>query len=335
VSSSFLWVAAARRLAVLAESQAEHTIAAPFAARAAEMADEAEAVYAVEGGAYCPYVHEEDLSCAAPAPYEDVNTMPLWTGYQAPSSPAALDNLDATIDALGGGDGILVTPLPDMYVGWMGLPLEKGIYTGMSPGYFLQNLAAARHPLAEAAFNAMALHATPGGTHPEYAVLDGPHPLQLNYEPTGAEPSDYTARYRPWEGAIDADAAVEYLFGLRPDAPGQRLSLAPSLPNGWSWSEARGIRVGASVLDFRVERRGGGLRCVLELLEGPALDVDLELPWTDSGEGAGVTQDAAAWAFEGEVNRYGAGLLRPAPVHLEPGASHVLEARPDPFRRID
>ncbi|MFH1530513.1 MAG: hypothetical protein ABIK09_07250 [Pseudomonadota bacterium] len=331
-NSSFLWVAAARVLGDLALDAGEVDLSEALETRLSIVTQAAEETYLQSDGSYTPYVTEDDLT-PAPAPYEDVNTKPIWSGYLSRFDAAADDNLDGTIAALGGEDGILVSPLPDAYVGWMGLPIAKGIYTGMSPGYFLQNVASERHPVAEAAFNALQHHAAPGGATPEYAVLDGPFPLQLMYEPSGAEPADYTARYRPWEGAIVADAAMEYLFGIRQDAAGSRLGLSPSLPNGWSWSEARGVRVGETRIDLRVERIDGVWELRITHVEGPALEIELDLLWPDDGGDAVVTLDGDPLQSDGRVNRWAAGVLAVDSFLVEPGTLRVLKARQNAWEK--
>lgn len=323
-NSSFLWVAAARVLAALAIQQGDPERAARMEARAEAVAAAAEEAFRLPDGAYTPYLSEGDL-LPAPAPYEDVNTKPIWAGYLPPESAAATDNLAATVDALGGDDGVLVSPLPDSYAGWMGLPIEEGIYTGMSPGYFLQNVSAARHPAAEAAFNALRHHAAPGGSTPEYAALDGPHPLQIMYDPSGGEPADYTARYRPWEGAIVADAALEYLFGIRQDAEAAVLGLAISLPNGWSWSEARGLRIGETRVDLRVERVGARWTLRLTHVSGPAVHVDVELPWGDGSVAAAVNLDDVPLAATVMTNPWGVVALQLDRFDLSPGTIVLVE----------
>ena len=327
-NSSFLWVPAARFMALISVLSGEDVeVYHEWLALAAQVEAAAEETYHADGGAYTPYVHEEDLS-PAPAPFEDVNTKPIWAGYLERFSDAAADNLDATIAALGGGDGILVSPLPDAYVGWMGLPIEEGIYTGMSPGYFLQNLAQERHPLAEAAFNALQHHASPSGATPEYAVLDGPYPLQLMYDPTGGEPADYASRYRPWEGAIVADAALEYLFGLRQVDGSFDLALSPNLPNGWSWSEAQGVQVGDSQrYDIRVERHDGTWTVTVTALWGGPVNVSLDLPWPDDGADAAVTLDGVPIEAHGWVNRWGQGILQVENFSLVNEKERVIVAR--------
>ena len=327
-NSSFLWVPAARFMALISLLSGEDAeVCDEWLALAAQVEAAAEETYHADGGAYTPYVHEEDFSPAS-APFEDVNTKPIWAGYFERFSDVAADNLDATIAALGGGDGILVSPLPDAYVGWMGLPIEEGIYTGMSPGYFLQNLAQERHPLAEAAFNALQHHASPSGATPEYAVLDGPYPLQFMYDPTGGEPADYTSRYRPWEGAIVADAVLEYLFGLRQVDQSFDLALSPNLPNGWSWSEVRGVQVGdLNRYDIRVERHDGTWTVTVTALSGGPVDISLDLPWSDDGASAIVTLDGEPIGANGWVNRWGQGILQVDDFTLNNEEERLIVAR--------
>jgi len=322
-NSSFLWIAGAQVLAPLAAMAGAPEVAETLLLRREAVIAAAVATYLQDDGSYTPYVSEADLA-PAPAPYEDVNTKPIWSGALHADSDGAPDNLDATIAALGGEDGVLVSPLPDSYIGGLGLPIEEGIYTGMSPGYFLQNVAAVRHPAAEAAFNALQHHAAPGGSTPEYAALDGPHPLQLMYDPTGGEPADYTARYRPWEGAIVADAALEYLFGIRQDAVNATLGLSPSLPNNWSWSEAQGVRVGETRLDVRVEQIDGAWSVRLTHRSGSAIDVDLAIPWPDGGAAAVGDIDGAMIPLTGSVNRWEVGVVQVERFELAAGAVRVV-----------
>jgi hypothetical protein len=250
--SSFLWVVGAETLAEMCTQVGADDDADELTARAADVRATAEATYLNADGAYLPYVAEQTLS-PAKALFEDVSLQPTWVGYIPPDDPVAVSNLEVAITQLGGEDGILVSPLPPAYVNVFGLPISKGIYTGMNPGHYLWALAAAQHPLAELAFNRMRDHATPTGTTPEYQILDDFAPLHLMYSEIGIEPADYTARYRPWEGGINAEAVVFYLLGLQADARNLSLRLAPHLPNGWTWMEARGVRVGYNRFDLRIE----------------------------------------------------------------------------------
>jgi len=279
-NSSFVWVAAAERLAPMAQQVGRTDEAEQLLARADKLRQAAEETYLDESGCYVPYVYVDGL-VPAPAPFEDVNTKPLWSGYHHPGDDAALTNLLQTMTALGGDDGILVSPLPDKLKNLFGLPISEGLYTGMSPGYYLSSLALVRHPLAEDAFNALAQHATAGGTTPEYQILDDFSPLHFVYDSLGGV-GDYTARFRPWEGGILADAAYEYLLGNRSDGRTHELHLSPSFPNGWSWLEAANLRTGDAFLDVRFQRPEGRFEARVHHRQGPAATIHLS--WLETKE---------------------------------------------------
>jgi hypothetical protein len=322
-NSSILWVAAAERLAELAEVVGKAAEAEELRSRAIAVRSEVDSTYLSGDGYFHPYVYSADMS-PAPAPYEDVNTKPLWSGYLAPDDPVALSNLKQTIDLLGGDDGILVSPLPEVHQNLFGLPITEGIYTGMSPGYFLVNLALTNHPLGEAAFNALAIHATASGTTPEYQILDDHAPLHFIYDSAGGI-GDYTARYRPWEGGILADAAWSYLLGNRADAPANTLHLAPHLPNGWSWLEATGVRVGEARLNVRVERHGEAWQVKLSELEG-AESVTVHLTLPESGEAPQCTIDGQAIPCLAEPSHWdGADESSSTVIDVMANVTHVLK----------
>lgn len=283
-NSSILWAAAARNLADLYSVLGRESKATELRQRADEVETTFLDTYVMASGMVLPYLHTPDQSLA-PTFYEDVSNQPIWAGLWDPFDPKAVDNLREFVQAVGGESGFAVSPLPESYKNFMGLPMSEGIYTGMNPGYYLYNLARARHPYAEAAFNALSFHATPTGTTPEYQILDDGAPLHFMYDALGGV-GDYTARYRPWEGAINGDAALTYLLGLVVDAPGAKLVLAPTLPNRWDGMSVRHIRVGTSRLDLDVGHPAATTRTfLLTLKEGAdvtvtlrqTLDVDAEI----------------------------------------------------------
>lgn len=290
-NSSFLWVAAAQALAAMVEKAGIMDVAPEYLSRAAQVRQVAESTFKTEDGWYLPYVHEQNGP--APAPFEDVNTKPIWTGYLPPDDDGALDNLGQTVAVIGGEDGLLISPLAQSLAGMLNVPIEEGVYTGMSPGYFLQNLAAASHPLAQSAFNRLSDHLQDGGTIAEYQVLDDFSPLHAVYDELGPV-GDYTARFRPWEGGILADAAFAYLLGNRADAPESSLALAPNLPNGWSWLEATGIRVGDSRIDLRVQSVDGVTTVKATLTSGTQTTLTLTLPLASSATKSAAIDGAPA-----------------------------------------
>ncbi|MDP6946945.1 MAG: hypothetical protein QF464_22540, partial [Myxococcota bacterium] len=142
----------------------------------------------------------------------------------------------------------------------------------------------------------LADHATASGATPEYHILDDFGPLHPIYDPIG-NMGDYTARFRPWEGGILADAAYEYLLGNVCDAVQGTLHLAPNLPNGWPWLEARRVRCGETRLDLRVDASVDDWTLTLTHREGPGLEVHLLLPLLGDVTLDGLPWEATAVAY--------------------------------------
>lgn len=337
--STFLWVVAAEGMARMCDAIGEAHEAATLRTRAEAVRKATDETFRRTDGAYLPYVQEGTLK-PAKVLFEDVSMQPAWLGYVPPDGESAVANLTAAIDELGGEDGILVSPLPASYQGLLGLPISKGIYTGMNPGYYLWALAGARHPLSEAAFNAIRFHTTPTGTAPEYQILDDFTPLHLAYSEVGAEPADYTARYRPWEGGINAEAVLYFILGNRQDAVLKKLALSPNLPNGWSWLEAHGLRVGDTRVDVRIERpsrsgeRPAAPEWTVALTNTSSADsadsdllVDLGLPVSPgsvsagAGPAASATVDGAPIDAAVDPTPWGGYVVRLADIPLPAGAT--------------
>jgi hypothetical protein len=74
-----------------------------------------------------------------------------------------------------------------------------------------------------------------------------------------------------WSAAAVIAPVVEGMLGAEPDAPGGRLTLAPSLPEGWGWMALHGLRCGETVLDVRTRRRGPRLSVRIRRTLGPPL----------------------------------------------------------------
>jgi glycogen debranching enzyme len=81
-----------------------------------------------------------------------------------------------------------------------------------------------------------------------------------------------------WSAAMVIAPVVEGLFGVEPDAPNGRLTIAPALPAAWDWMEARGIRCGETVVDVRLKRRAQSLDIALRRTSGPPVWLTLA-PW--------------------------------------------------------
>jgi Bacterial alpha-L-rhamnosidase 6 hairpin glycosidase domain len=265
-NSSFLYVRAAEIVANFAELLGYGNDADYYREQADSVRAATDSLYLTETGFYAPYLDIETGE-QAPAPFEDVSTKPLWTGYLAPDDPKATDNLRATVDAIWREDGMLQSQIADSYNSFFGDIVEFGVHTGMTPGFALDNLARTFHPLAEDAFNALDLVADSSGNYAEYMVYDDHSALQLIYDSSGTM-GDYTGRFRPWEGGINGTALLRFLLGIEPDAANKKLRLAPQLPNGWSGLTAEKVTVGQNTFRIEVSQNSSGLS-VTVTNEGP------------------------------------------------------------------
>lgn len=299
-NSSLLTKAAAERLAQAAAALGRGEDAALLAERAA-LADHALRSHFLQGGAWlAPFVLHSDwegsalgdlpAGTVAPQPFEDVNLTLTWTGAIAVDDPLAMSDLQALLDVAGRGDGTVQSPPAARYAGaeLYGVEIEEGVGTGMVPGYALSTFTRLGHPQAAAAFDALHDYAGPTGSFPEALLYDDKSALQVYYDETGGI-GDIAARYRPWEGAINLDAMLEYLLGAAPVDGGARFR--PHLPAGHRQLAARGLRVGACVGDLEVEGRDRA--AALRFTAAQPCTVTLELPVPtaprDPGEGSLLT----------------------------------------------
>jgi mannosylglycerate hydrolase MGH1-like protein len=76
-----------------------------------------------------------------------------------------------------------------------------------------------------------------------------------------------------WSAALFVSPVIEGLLGAQPDALRRHLTLAPHLPGRWRECEWRGLHVGQTVLDVRVERRDDRCRVRLRRTDGDRLGV--------------------------------------------------------------
>ncbi|MBI5479563.1 MAG: hypothetical protein HY906_11935, partial [Deltaproteobacteria bacterium] len=283
-NSSFLYVAAANALALLASVLSRPADEAALRERADLVRAAAEAVYwspgdsdgVSGGGSYAPF-RDRAAPDPLPPPFEDVSLAPLWVGYSSPDDPRQQQNVATVVGRLGRDDGSVQSALDPSYQKFLGLDVVEGVYTGMVPGFSLYSLALVDHPRAEAAFNLLGRAASPSGNYAEYQIHDDHSALQVLYNPAGGI-GDMTARYRPWEGGINLDALVVYLAGFEPDMIAGHHRLAPRLPNGWPSMRWTGLRAGADRLDLVVEQVKGVRRVTVTPTTGGTLTLYVEVP---------------------------------------------------------
>jgi glycogen debranching enzyme len=76
-----------------------------------------------------------------------------------------------------------------------------------------------------------------------------------------------------WSAAMVVTPLIEGLLGARPDAVANRLHLTPHLPAAWTGCEWRGLHVGQTTLDVRLERRRECLTMAVRRVAGARLDL--------------------------------------------------------------
>ncbi len=271
-NSSFLMAAAAGWMADAAERLGETDDQASFEALESLAHNALDEHFMLDDGHWAPLIWR-DSGQAEPLPYEDVNLKALWAGSHDRDSQAALSNLEGLRALAGHGDGTVQSILPAPYETF---GIKEGMCTGMVPGYYLVNLVAVGDPEAHAAFDALHLYADDGGQVDEYMVYDDFSALAPVYDASGLL-GDFTARYRPWEGSIDADAMLLYLAG--PIADGSEgMALAPHLPNGHPSVELAGLLGGGGEGDLLVEQQAHALVATFTSTAPQAFPLQLDLP---------------------------------------------------------
>jgi hypothetical protein len=321
-NSTFLWLGAARDFARMAEVTGRAEEATEARARATSMAASAVPRYVLPDGCVAAFVDKATL--AASAPFEDVALQVLWSGWKDGDDDFAAGSLQCLGDRLRRAPGEWVSRPAQDYEGMFGA--WEGVYTGMLPGYLLASLAEAGHSEGEAAFQAVRKSLDTSGNLQEYMIFDDHSGLSVAYDPAGAL-GDYTAKFRPWEGGIVAEAVVRWLLGARPDATARTLELRPHLPAGWPRMAFRQVRAGGESFDVQVARDGadGPVTVTVTRGVGGALaDWSVALRW-DAPSGAPGFAAGGVAVPDGDVQRwatrFGTVSARAPAVSLSPGAT--------------
>ena len=272
-NSSFLMAAAAGWMAQASERQGLPEDQAGFEDLQALAHHALDTHYWLADGYWSPLIWR-DSGEPEPLPYEDVNLKALWTASHGIDDQAAIDNLAGLRAIAGHGDGTIQSILPEPYESF---GIEQGMCTGMVPGYYLANLVAVGDPEAHLAFDALHLYADDGGQVDEYMVYDDFSALAPAYDGSGFL-GDFTARYRPWEGAIDADAMLLYLAGPLASDGSADLVLAPHLPNGLPSMALSGLTTAGAEGNLELTHSMGVLEARFLNTDGEAALVQLDLP---------------------------------------------------------
>ncbi len=233
-------------------------------------------------------------------PYEDVNTMPLW--FDVPLESARVQsNFNQMIKELGHTDGLLYSELPFIYRLFFPY-IKKGVLTGMSHGYWLNNLDKMFHPMADTAFERWKDVFSASGNLDEAVVVDDFGHLSILREPFGFA-GDVSARYRSWEAGIMGYAFLFHLTGYVPDVPDGRVKLSPHLPPGWNEMSFKGLAYGDSRFDLDVKRTAGNSRAIT-ITTGPDAGFVLDMTLPVSENVTSVIVNGRAADFTTAVNLY-------------------------------
>ena len=128
---------------------------------------------------------------------------------------------------------------------------ERSVCAGMDPGYLLYAMSRCQHPQVHEAARLVLQYASRNGTYSEYyshqnVETDEPFSIQRMH-----------GTLRPWESGTCATALLQYLMGLRLDAPAKKVYLQPHLPHDWPGWVAKDIQIlGEGTLTLKLSRRG-------------------------------------------------------------------------------
>jgi len=298
LNSTLLWLGAARDAGDLLDDLGETALAEDLRDRADRMADRTLPRYLRPDGCLAAYLDRDTETPSAP--FEDAALQVTWSGWLDGDEPLAQTSLRCLGDRIRRAPGEWVSPLDPYWAGTMGA--WEGIYTGMLPGYTLAAMTAIGHPEAQAAFDAVRLSLDTSGNLQEYLIFDDHSGVSLVYDPTGVI-GDYTARFRPWEGGIVAEAALRYLIGFAPDALGGTVALRPHLPEAWPRMAFQGLRAGAARFDVTVTRGTGAGTFQVQIRQRTG---ETPFSWTlrwDAPSGLPTFRVDGAEVPEGEIDR--------------------------------
>ena len=217
---------------------------------------------------YSPFIYRDSLDPET-MPAEDVNTQPIWLGYLNRNDERAVKNMQSTMDEILLENGILQNQCPEAG-SLLDYDITQGLMTGMSPSYFLYNLAELNHPAAAKAFDAMELYASSSGNYYEAGIHEpAGRALCVFYDRTGVIGEEW-ARYRLWEGAIALEALMHYLIGYKADAIEGSVNLSPRLTHDSSWIAAERIPFKDQLMSLDYREAEGGYRLTVDMEADPS-----------------------------------------------------------------
>lgn len=121
-----------------------------------------------------------------------------------------------------------------------------------------------------------------------------------------------------WSAAMVLAPLVLGLLGVEPDAPAGRLTLAPQLPERWSWLDVTSLRCGDTAYDVRLRRTADALLVQLHRTAGPSQWITVA-PWCAAVPVAVSVDDVA---LKPEASGWGSGVR--AAVSFQAGTEHEV-----------
>ena len=317
--SSLLAIRAAGFMAEMADLLGYDEDAATFSTLAGEITDCLEETFWIEDEGFYAVKVQTDTFEPHLQPYEDVSTMPLWLDALPIESPRVLINFETVMGRLGHDDGLLHSPIPPP-LSWVFHNIDRGVLTGMSHGYWLNNLDKMFHPMADTAFSRWPDVFSRTGFTDEAVVVDDFSHLAIFREPFGFV-CDVSSRFRSWESGVMGFALLHHLTGFDRSVPGGWVALVPHLPPEWDEMRFAGLAFGDGRIDVEVARQGDEGRTVTVVAdEASAFDLALKVPLTGdvtAVELNGQAMDPANYAWE--TNAYGRTVITFDPIEVAPG----------------
>lgn len=262
-NSGFLMAAAADVMAAQAARRSDDP--APFEDLATSARAGLETHFLMPEGHFAAVQRFEGAS--ETMPFEDVALKAVWSGAYSADDPVASSSIEALKEAVWREEGAFQSPVAPLWENNPLLPLTEGYFTGMLPGYSLSSLSTLGDPDADAAFRRVSAYALSSGQFAEGMSYGEFTAFQPFYDGSGGL-GDIAARYRPWEGSIVADAVVQHLVGVEPDAG--VVVVRPHLVDGLREMTATHILVPGARLDVVATQDDGDLTVSVTVTEGTA-----------------------------------------------------------------
>jgi hypothetical protein len=320
LNSSALWMGAAREFIRLTEVLGKPDDFDEVLDVAMEVQEGVLNHYLDDDGCMLAFVHRDTLEPSGP--FEDASLQLTWSGWLNGDHELAQNNIGCLMQRLRKAPGVLQSDMHENYIGFFPGG-DDGVYTGMLPGYTLASLVDTGHPEAHDAYRAVRESLDTSGNLQEYMLFGDRSGLSIFYNPSGiGDVIDYTAKYRPWEGGIVAEAVFRYLVGLRPDAEEGTLALRPHLPAGWDNASYRNLRVAGDLFDLDLTRESDGIS--VKLSSRGSRDWQVRFRWDVPGDAVPMVTVNNVEISEGELERFdhfGVVSLGVPPHGLTPGGS--------------